>query len=360
MTEALVTRYHAALADEVLALLRTEDGWLSSHQLLQRCELAQDGDHLGETLARLYREGKVQTHADKLGLRYALIGVTPCAVPVREARGPHSAAEAQANERTPPPERKPPADIAALRHANVQAINAAIREQMVAMFQQQPLRAASDFRAALGRSQVMISSYLRAMREDGLVKAVGAGRAAKFRWVGPGAEPTASAPVPVVDAAPIVMPTAPAGVKAELWSSVRPRVIELFRDTPILRSAEAAERLGKSKNSASIYLANLEDEGLVARRGAGMATAFEWMGPAFEPKPATPSAAPITPEKIEALAGAIMQANRLGPHNDAAEARFAVWSDGRFEIDLGDERLVLAPQNTRRLFHFVQFVDMPE
>lgn len=180
MSETAVTIIpHATLGDELRSVLRTDGGWLTRNSLLNRCELARDADQLEQWLARLFKEDLIQRRAGSVGLEYAALSTPMPKWEPRDARGPAAAAEALLNTRPPPP-----APIAAIRQVNVQQRLDAVRAEMVELFQAKPLRSRSEFDAALGRSQPIVSRYLRAMREEGLIKTVGKGSTLKFQWLG--------------------------------------------------------------------------------------------------------------------------------------------------------------------------------
>lgn len=165
--------------DEIVQVLAASGGWMGTHALLQRCDLIATGDQLGDALAKLYKAGTVQRRSGALGLEYAVAGTTvPTPEAPREARGPAPVAERVQTDAAPRPR------IAVLRSQHVAERQAVVRNDLISLFRARPVRTCRELQQALGRSQPIVSGYLRAMREQGLVEQRGAGSRVLFVWRG--------------------------------------------------------------------------------------------------------------------------------------------------------------------------------
>lgn len=369
----LNTRYHASLEDEVMAILRTEGGWLGSHALLQRCELARNGDQLGDVLSKLVKRGELQRHCGDVGLLYAVMGLTPptntpqpgpsrllSISQLSASNGEAAKIKREADARAAPTPRTSPRDQVLIEMSHCRA-------RMLAMFRDQPLRACKDFQIEFKRSQPIVSGWLRAMVDDGLIEKVGASTASRFRLI----EAPAAAPQPAADAAPAQpdtieapsvresaqtsLPPTPAASDAapscthEHWLELRQKLVALFHAQPVRRSAELAEALGKHVNSVSMYLCKLEDEGVVQRHSAGKGTYFTWIGRTPEVKAAASVAALPNPHSTNAVS-AVVECN--------AEAMFGFWSNGDFEIRAQGQTIVLKGDVSRQLISFANRLEV--
>lgn len=162
------------LQAEVCAVLAIDGGWLTRNALLNRCRYARDAETLENALDALARCKLIQRESGDLGLEYAAPGIPRPMREVREARGPQHV----------PDQAAPSAPIAAIRHQQVHAKLQAVRAELVRLFEERSTRTRGELQAILGKSQPIVSGYLRAMRDEGLVEQRGSGGRTYFAWAG--------------------------------------------------------------------------------------------------------------------------------------------------------------------------------
>lgn len=193
------------LAAQIRATLALDGGWLTRNALLNRCTHARDGDEMQDELAGLLAAGRIQRRSGPVGTEYATLGTQPPMETVGEARAPASVAETLVS--VPP---RPEKDFAALRHQNIAERHLAVRAQLIEAFRAKPVRTCTQLQAMLGRSQPVVSGYLRALCADGVIRRVGKARETAFHWVGEQEAERAS----VATGAPVSPPPEPAPPQA--------------------------------------------------------------------------------------------------------------------------------------------------
>ncbi len=143
---------------------------------------------------------------------------------------------------------------------------------------------------------------------------------------------------------------------SRISDAMREKIVAAFKTRTSLTNADLRSLIDRSQPIVSKFLRELLDAGLIEKSGNGRATEFSWVGSADLP-PEKVSGALIDDVDLATLA-ATQASHVAAPPVDDCTLKCALWSTGEFQIQRGRESLVLQPEETRRLFQFINAVEL--
>ena len=176
MTIDVKVRYAELVAEDVLDLLRSDGGWMSSHALLQRSVLVRDNEELAKILNELSKRERIQRRSGPIGLEYALTGVPVPAVMPAALSAARQAARDEGTDRV----------VSAMLCQRPHERREALRHDVISLFRAKNVRTSRELQVAISRSQSSVKVILLGLKADGLVVDVGANRLGTrgYRWIG--------------------------------------------------------------------------------------------------------------------------------------------------------------------------------
>ncbi len=156
---------------------------------------------------------------------------------------------------------------------------------------------------------------------------------------------------------PVTDEPEPTVKSSRISDAMREKIVDAFKARRSLTNADLRSLIDRSQPIVSKFLRELLDAGLIEKSGNGRATEFSWVG---DSDSAAEEGSGALNDKVDlaTLAVSDQASHVVAPPVDDCTLKCALWSTGEFQIQRGRESLVLQPAETRRLFHFINAVEL--